>query len=150
MLFRGVIERLKALLRGELAAVAGYQRALGAMREKAASDGEHLLRLASDHQRTVTALQGTVQARGGDPPLGAGPWEGLGADELTADGAVVRLESRSFVAALLAVETRGLARYETALGLLDEDAHDLVEFELIPRQRRHVADLSALLSRLAV
>jgi hypothetical protein len=32
---------------------------------------------------------------------------------------------------------------------LDEDARELVELELIPRQRRHVAGLSAMLVNLA-
>ena len=59
------------------------------------------------------------------------------------------LEDREFVGALLALETRSLAEYEGALALLDEDARELVEFELIPRQRKHVAGLSAALDLLA-
>jgi hypothetical protein len=61
----------------------------------------------------------------------------------------VRMESKLFVRALLEVERRGLAEYEASLTSLDEDARELVELELIPRQKRHVAGLSALLVGLA-
>lgn len=143
-----MIERLNSLLRVELAAVAGYQKTLGVLRKKASTDGDHILRLASDHQRTVTALHGSVRARGGVPAVAAAPWEGSDATALTAERGM-RLEGREFMAALLEVERRGLAEYEAALTSLDEDARELVEFELIPRQRRHVKALTAMLAHLA-
>jgi hypothetical protein len=143
-----VIERLNSLLRDELAAVAGYQKALGALRKKAVADGDHILRLASDHQRTVTALHGSVQARGGVPVAGVAAWEGSGVAALTGDPSLA-VGERDFLEALLAVERRGLAEYEAALGSLDEEARELVELELIPRQKRHVEALSALLGLLA-
>ena len=61
----------------------------------------------------------------------------------------MRLESKEFVGALLEAEQRGLAEYEASLASLDDDARELVELELIPRQRRHVASLSAMLAHLA-
>ena len=141
-----VLDKLNSLLRVELAAVAGYQKALRTLREKAVNDGDHILQLASDHQRTVTALQGSVHARGGAPLVTASAWEGCDAAALTNGDA---LESKEFVGALLAVERHGLAQYEAALSILDEDARELVELELIPRQRRHVARLSEMLEKLA-
>jgi hypothetical protein len=144
-----VIDRLNSLLRLELAAVAGYQKTLRTLKKKAVTHTDHILRLASDHQRTVTALQGSVHARGGAPAVAADPWEGSGDAALTADGATVMMESRLFVGALLEAERRGLAEYEASLILLDEDARELIELELIPRQKRHVAGLSALLVQLA-
>jgi hypothetical protein len=144
-----VIERLNSLLRVELATVAGYQKALRALKRKAAGDSEHILQLAAEHQRTVTALQGSVQARGGAPVLAAGPWEGSSHAALTGEGGPVMLEDKEFVGALLEVERRGLADYEAALASLDEDARELVELELIPRQRRHVASLAAMFVLLA-
>ncbi|MEO8056077.1 MAG: hypothetical protein ABI768_13045 [Acidobacteriota bacterium] len=144
-----MIEPLNSLLRVELAAVAGYQKALGVLRKKAVADGNHILRLASDHQRTVTALHGSVQARGGVPVAAAAPWEGSGVTALTSNGSFQRLDDREFVGALLEAEQRGLAEYEAALASLDADARELVELELIPRQRRHVEALSTLLVSLA-
>jgi len=143
-----VIEPLNAHLSRELAVVAGYQKALRTLKNRAAADSDQILRLAADHQRTVTALHGTVQARGGAPVVAAEPWQGESAAALTADDAV-RLENRDFVSALLEVERRGLAEYEDALPSLDADARELVELELIPRQRRHVAGLSSMLVHLA-
>ena len=77
------------------------------------------------------------------------PWGGSGVAALTAEGASARLEDKAFVGALLEIERRSLAEYEAALTSLDLDARELVEFELIPRQRRHVAGLSAMLIHLA-
>jgi hypothetical protein len=148
-LARSMVERLNSFLRGELAAVAGYQKALRGLKKKAVDHSDHILQLASDHQRTVMALHGSVQARGGAPVVTADPWEGSGAAALTAEGASMMLEDREFVGALLELERRSLAEYEAALTSLDEDARELVEFELIPRQRRHVAGLSAMLVNLA-
>jgi hypothetical protein len=144
-----VIERLNDLLRIELAAVAGYQKAIRAVKTKAVVDGDHLLRLASEHQRTVAVLQGSVQARGGAPVCEADAWEASVAAAFNGNGASAVLEKQKFVGALLEVERRGLAEYEAALTSLDEDARELVELELIPRQRRHVAGLSAMLVNLA-
>ena len=144
-----VIDRLNDLLRIELAAVGGYQEALRAVKKKAVVDSDHLLQLAAEHQRTVAALQGSVHARGGAPVLEADPWEDSVAAALNGNGASAVLERQKFVGALLDVERRGLAEYEASLTSLDEDARELVELELIPRQRRHVAGLSATLVRLA-
>jgi hypothetical protein len=144
-----VIERLNCLLRVELAAVAGYQKALRVQKKKAVADSDHILHLASDHQRTVAALHGSVRARGGAPVVAGDPWEGAVAAALEDEGASAMLENKEFVAALLEVERRGLAEYEAALGSLDEDARELVELELMPRQQRHVARLSAMLDHLA-
>jgi bacterioferritin (cytochrome b1) len=146
---KNVLDRLNSLLRIELAAVAGYQKALRTLREKAVNHGDHILQLASDHQRTVTALQGSVHARGGAPLVSADAWEGCGAPALAADDSLIVLESKEFVGALLEVERRVLADYDAALSSLDEDAKELVELELIPRQRRHVARLSDMLVKLA-
>ena len=144
-----VIDRLNSLLRVELAAVAGYQRALRTLKKKALAHTDHILRLAAEHQRTVTALHGSVQARGGAPVVTADPWEGSSAAALTAEGASMMLEDKEFMGALLELERRSLAEYEAALTSLDEEARELVELELIPRQRRHVAGLSAMLVHLA-
>lgn len=140
-----MIARLNVLLHLELAAVAGYQKVLRSLRERAVADSGQILQLASDHQRTVAALQGFVRARGGVPAAAAGPWEGSGSAVLTAGGAPARLEDATFLCALLEVERRGLAEYEAALPSLDDDARELVQLELIPRHRRRVAGLAARL-----
>ena len=143
-----MINRLNSLLRNELSAVAGYQKALRSLRMKADTDGGHIQRLASDHQRTVMALHSSVTARGGVPVAAAAPWEGSGVATLTAGEMPPELRGREFVSALLEVERRGLAEYENSLASLDADAQELVAFDLIPRQRRHVEALSTMLINL--
>lgn len=131
------IDGLNALLRGELAAVHAYQRALRSAEGRATVDAREILRFASEHQRTVAALQGAVRDLGGVPASEAGTW-----------GAFTRLRDTATVRELLDGEAAGLEMYEAANGTLDGDARDLVVLELIPRQRKHVAELSAILSRL--
>ena len=135
---RNAVDGLNALLRGELAAVHVYQRALRSAEAGATADAGEILRFASEHQRTVAALQGAVREMGGAP-----------ASEAATSGAFALLRDTATLRELLAGEESGLRMYETATGLLDGPARELVTLELIPRQRTHVAELSAILSRLS-
>jgi hypothetical protein len=144
-----VVNRLNYLLRRELVVVADYQRMLRNLKDEALADRERILRLAANHQRTVTALEASVRDRGGSP-AGASDWpEGSGAGAPTVAGTPVMLDDKEFVGALLRRERNGLAEYQAALPGLDGDAQELVELELIPRQRKHIAGLSDLLDHLA-
>ncbi len=129
---------LNALLRGELAAVHAYQRALRSAEGRTTVDAVEILRFASEHQRTVAALQGAVRELSGVP-----------ASEAATSGAFARLRDTATVRELLDGERSGLAMYEAATGSLGDDARDLVTMELIPRQRKHIAELSAILLRIA-
>jgi len=129
---------LNALLRGELAAVNAYQNALRSAEGRATVDAAEILRFAAEHQRTVAALQGAVRELGGMPTSEAGTW-----------GAFALLRDTASVRELLDGEEAGLRMYEGANGLLAGDARDLVTLELIPRQRQHIADLSAIIARLS-
>lgn len=135
----GAAEGLNALLRGELAAVKTYQRALRSSEGRKTADGPEILRFATEHQRTVAALQGAVRELGGVP-----------ASEAATSGAFALLRDTATVRELLDGEESGLTLYEeAATRFLAGDARDLVTQELIPRQRRHVSELSAILSRLS-
>lgn len=129
---------LNALLRGELSAVSAYQRALRSAEGRATVDAAEILRFAAEHQRTVAALQGAVREMGGVPASEAGTW-----------GAFVLLRDTATIRELLDGEEAGLKMYQAANSILDGDARDLVTLELIPRQRRHIAELTAIISRLA-
>ena len=129
---------LNALLRGELAAVNAYQSALRSAEGRAAVDAAEIFRFAAEHQRTVAALQCAVREMGGVPASEAGAW-----------GAFALLRETASVRELLGGEEAGLKMYEVANGNLAGDAHDLVTLELIPRQRKHVAELSAIISRIS-
>ncbi len=129
---------LNALLRGELAAVNAYQRALRTAEGRIPVDAAEILRFASEHQRTVAALQVAVREMGGVPASEKGTW-----------GAFALLRDTASVRELLEGEEAGLLMYEAANGILEGDARDLVTLELIPRQRKHIAELSAIISRLS-
>jgi len=132
------IGRLNGLLRGELAAVHAYQSAFRSAEGRAAVDAPEILRFASEHQRTVAALQVAVREMGGVPASEAGTW-----------GAFALLRETASVRELLDGEEAGLRMYEATDGNLQGAAHDLVAFELIPRQRKHIAELSAIMARLS-
>ncbi len=129
---------LNALLKGELAAVNAYQRALRSTEGGTTVDALEIRRFAREHQRTVAALQGAVREMGGVPASEAGTW-----------GAFALLRDTASVRELLDGEEAGLKMYEAANGTLNGDAHDLVTLELIPRQRKHIAELSAIISGLS-
>jgi len=131
-------QRLNALLRAELAAVLAYQHGLRSMDGRLGDDTRQILGFAAGHQRTVAALQACIRALGGVAAAEAGTW-----------GSFALLRDAASVQHLLEAEQRGLAEYEAALPSLDGEAHELVEHELMPRQREHVATLSKILSDLA-
>ena len=131
------VEGLNSLLRGELAAVNAWQHALRSAESRSPGDVPEILRFASEHQRTVAALRVVVREMGGVP-----------ASEAATAGAFAFLGDAATVRELLDGEKSGLTMYEATDGTLEGDARDLVTFELIPRQRKHVFELSAILSRL--
>lgn len=130
-------DELNALLRGELAAVHAYQRALRSAEGRATVDAAEILRFASEHQRTVAALQGAVLELGGEP-----------ASVAATSGAFALLRDTATVRELLAGEELSLQMFEDATRSLEGNGRDLVTLELIPRQRKHIAQLYAILSRL--
>ena len=128
-------ERLNALLRVELAAVAAYQHALRSLDGRLGGDSREVVGMAAGHQRNVAALQACIRAVGGVPVSDPGaPWSSFALlrDELS-------------VQQLLEAEECGLADYEAVLPSLEGEVRELVEHELIPRQRQHVAALSKIL-----
>jgi hypothetical protein len=124
---------LNSLLRGELAAVNAWQHALRSVENRR----NVAVRFAAEHQRTVAALQVVVREMGGVPE-----------SQAATEGAFALLSDTATVGELLDGERFGLTMYEAADGTFHGDARDLVTLELIPRQRRHVAQLSDLLLQL--
>jgi len=131
-------DSLNALLRVELAAVLACQNARHSLDGRLGDHSERLLGLAAGHQRNVAALQSCIRALGGVPAVEPGTF-----------GSFVLLKDAGSVQQLLEAEERGLAQYEAALPSFDGEVRDLVEHELMPRQRQHLAALSKILSDLA-
>ena len=135
---RRTADRLNEFLKAELAAVLAYQHGLRSLDGRLGADTRQILEFAAGHQRTVAALQTCIRALGGVAAAEAGTW-----------GSFAFLRDAVSLKQLLEAERRGLAEYEAALPSLDGEVRELVEHELIPRQRRHVTMLSRTLSDLA-
>jgi len=133
----GPAERLNGLLRGELAAVIACRHALWSLNGRHPDTAVEIATFKAHHTQTVAALQAAVRALGGSPAVEAGTW---GSFALLGDALSVRL--------LLQAEALGLIEYEDALASLGGSSRDVVELELLPRQRRHIAALSSILSGL--
>ncbi len=127
-------ESLNALLRAELAAVLACQHARHSLAGSLPSHSERLLGLAAGHQRNVAALQSCIRALGCVPAVEPGTW-----------GSGAPLRNTVSVPQLLEAERRGLAEYEAALPSLHGEVRELVERELMPRQKQHLAILSGIL-----
>jgi bacterioferritin (cytochrome b1) len=135
------IDTLNSLLRGELAAVATYEMALRAIDGPAASNADQLLRFASEHKRSADTLKAAVSALGGTPDETAGIW---GAVTRVVQGSADLLGDRAAVKSLLEGEEHGLEAYEKAMEAVQPDVRRVLEYELIPRQRKHIAALTEI------
>lgn len=136
------IDTLNSLVRGELAALATYEMALRSIDGPAVSDAYQLRRFASEHRRSAETLKATVSALGATPDETAGIW---GAVTRMVQGSADLLGDRAAVKSLLEGEEHGLAEYEKAVESVQPDIRGVIQKELIPRQRKHVAVLTDIL-----
>jgi hypothetical protein len=83
-----------------------------------------------------------VAALGATPDETAGVW---GAVTRLVQGSADFLGDRVAVRSLLEGEEHGLEEYETALEAVQPDVRRVLQHELIPRQRKHIAALSEIL-----
>jgi hypothetical protein len=125
------ISQLNSFLRGELAAVESYHMALDKLEQS-----EHratLVQCSRSHEERARLLTEAIVGRGGEPAHGSGAW-----------GSLVRLLERSAatlgqnaaVAVLEEGEDHGRDDYIRDLDKLETSARQLVEFTILPEQRR--------------
>ncbi|MCK6681422.1 MAG: hypothetical protein L6R30_03265 [Thermoanaerobaculia bacterium] len=132
-------ESLNALIRVELAAIPACQQALRILDGELGEDSEKVLGLTAGHRRNVAALRACILTLGGTPETEpAATWSPF-----------ALLRDRKSVQQLLRAEASVLARYEVALQSMEGDVRELIEGELIPRQRRHIGALSRILDSLS-
>lgn len=137
------IERLNSFLRGEIAAVETYQLALTKQHISAARD-ELLMNLKS-HQDRVMMLQDAIEALGGQPVSGAGPW---GTFAKAIEAGTKPLGAKVAIAALEEAEDDGVRDYESELDHLDLVSRRIVLNDLLPAQHRTHDRLIALKHRI--
>ena len=133
------LDVLNDLLRGEIAAVETYDRAIEAFEQEPIATELH--RIRTDHQYAVVALRERVTVVGGQPASAAGAWWAF-ATAVEADAGPA-----TAVAALAQGEKHESNDYEAALRepTLDPAAKDLIRRELLPKCRAHVAELDRLM-----
>lgn len=121
------VERLNALLAGELAAVATYKLALDHL-ESQTHTRTALESCLQSHQQRAALLRAAVSERGGTPAAPPGAWPAI------VEMAETELHDREALAALEAGEDHELADYRAAVSGLDASVRSLVELQLLPKQ----------------
>jgi hypothetical protein len=127
----GTVDQLNSFLRGELAAAETYRMALERMEQS--QYRPTLVQCTRSHEERARLLTEAILGRGGEPAASSGAW-----------GSLVRMIERSAVAisesAAIAVleegEDHGRDDYLRDLDDLEPSARQLVEFAILPEQRR--------------
>lgn len=125
------IDQLNSFLRGELSAVESYRLALDHLEQS--EFRVTLVQCSRSHEERARLLTEAILGRGGEPSASSGAW-----------GSLVRMVERSALAlgegAAIAVleegEDHGRNDYLRDLDSLEPSARQLVEFAILPEQRR--------------
>jgi bacterioferritin (cytochrome b1) len=143
-LAENAVARLNSLLRAELAAIETYEQALRKLNGPGTEMADQLVHFAAEHSRNADALKARVEALEGTCSTSSGVW---GAWSKIVQGSATVFGDGTAIKALEEGEKRGLKDYQEALedDHLDEVSRRLVENDLIPRQRKHIAALDAFL-----
>lgn len=133
------IRTLNTFLRGEIAAVETYRRALNKLEQR--ENEEELRACLASHERRVAMLRRRILDVGGTPAESSGPWGAFA--RLFETGASVFGDAAA-IAALEEGEDWGLKQYLDDVGKLDQDNRRLVAKEILPEQVRTHDSLSDL------
>lgn len=125
------IDRLNSFLRGELSAVESYKLALDHLEQS--EFRATLVQCSRSHEERARLLTEAIVGRGGEPAPSSGAW-----------GTLVRIIERSALAisedAAVAVleegEDHGRDDYLRDIDRLEPSARQLVEYAILPEQRR--------------
>ena len=135
------VDRLNALLRGEIASVETYAQVI----EKAPpAHAGPLDDIRAEHARSGQLLQARITDLGGTPSDGSGLW-GVWAHAVQSALTLFAGEPGG-LRALREGEEHGQRDYESALNGVDAVSAQLIQDRLLPAQQRHLATLDRLLS----
>jgi hypothetical protein len=132
------IATLNRLLRGELAALETYEKAVAYFD---ARPPHPLCTCLESHRHRAQVVRDRLDALGGIVATGSGAW---GVFARSAEAVAAVLGHATILRALHEGEELGLADYRKALDALDEDSRALVERSLLPEQEETVARMRAL------
>lgn len=136
---------LHKILRGEIAAVEAYERALHKLRPDD-PDLPTFERITREHAEAVEVLREHVALEGDAPDEGAGAW---GTYTRLLEKAMEWVDEDGDLKNLKEGEVHGLAEYRTSLGHDDlaPGLREEIRTRLIPRQEEHIAVLDGILKR---
>ena len=136
---------LHKILRGEIAAVEAYERALGKL-SPTDPDVSTVQRLTREHADAVEVFRAHLQDEGDEPDEGSGMW---GAYTRLLEKAGDWMEDDGGLKNLKEGEVHGLAEYRTSLGHddLPPTLRRAIQTRLIPGQEEHIAVLDQILKR---
>ena len=134
---------LNSLLRGEIAAIETYERALAKFGENGGM--EEIRQLHDDHVEAANALRQHIHVRGGEPAKGSGMW---GAFAKVVASTAKLFGTTAALKALKEGEEQGIFEYENALKDFELSAacKNLIETKLLPKTKAHIPVLDQLLT----
>jgi hypothetical protein len=139
------VRQLNSFLRGEISAAETYRMAI----DKAGDSDKHaanigLLRgIQEEHGRAAQAIRDRIRELGGEPSDSSGAW---GAWAKFTQGTANLFGDTASLKALKEGEEHGLKDYEEGVDDIDATSAELVQNQLIPAQRRHIALLDQLIN----
>ena len=139
------IDQLNSFLRGELSAVETYRLALDKLQHT--DHRSSLVQCARSHEERARLLTEAILGRGGEPATSSGVWGSLvRAIERSASA----VSEHAAVAALEEGEDHGRDDYLRDMDHLETSARQLIEFAILPEQRRTHDAIKAVKRALAV
>jgi Domain of unknown function (DUF2383) len=127
----GTIDQLNSFLRGELSAAETYRLALDRL-----DHTEHrgtLVQCSRSHEERARLLTEAILGRGGDPADSSGVWGSL---VRMIERSAAAISEKAAIAALEEGEDHGRDDYLRDIDNLEPSARQLVEFAILPEQRR--------------
>jgi len=136
------VKTLNSLLRGELSATETYQQAMEKLKD--APGNSQLRQMHVEHREAANTLRQHVHGCGGKPDQGSGAW---GTWAKLVEGTAKVFGNKAALKALKEGEEHGLKEYEAALkdDSLPAECRTLVQSQLLPQTRNHIAALDRLM-----
>lgn len=125
------IDQLNSFLRGELSAAETYRLALDRLEHT-----EHrgtLVQCSRSHEERARLLTEAILGRGGDPADSSGAWGSL---VRMIERSAAAISEKAAISALEEGEDHGRDDYLRDIDNLEPSARQLVEFAILPEQRR--------------
>jgi hypothetical protein len=140
------VRHLNSLLKGEISATETYRMAIDKSAGKDTTEHTTLLQtFQTEHAASAGHLRLRIQELGGETSDTSGAW---GAWAKTVQGAMNIFGTVSSLKALKEGEDHGLKDYESAAREVDAESRQLIENQLIPPLRSHLAALDQTIEEL--